>query len=332
MLGRLVDALAAYSSVAEPLGWLTLALFLTGVGLEYVDRERARPVFVLAWVLFGAFWLAMVHPYLLVDDSIIKGVGAIAAVPLSVLVAKVLSGGRDSLFTLSRAIAFMGLMYAPAVMITPLREQLVLLVTNHTAWGLSLLGFDPPLVAELSELSGMPGVGPEDEIPKDHNFENTFVFFGDNYRITFSIIIACTGIGSMSVIGGLVAAVRAPLRRKLKALAIALPIIYVLNIFRNVFIAVNYGYQRMQFFPDATMFLFGADNHLRVSYLWADRIFAQVGSVIAMIVIFWLVVRELPEVMQPVEDVLYLITGEEYDLAGALNLDGDDDGQPTAAD
>jgi len=106
----------------------------------------------------------------------------------------------------------------------------------------------------------------------------------------------------------------------------------VLNIVRNVFIAVNYGYQRMQFFPDATMFLFGADNHLRVSYLWADRIFAQVGSVIAMIVIFWLVVRELPEVMQPVEDVLYLITGEEYDLAGALNLDGDDEGQPTAAD
>jgi len=331
MLGQISDAFVAFGSLAEPLGWLTLALFLAAVGLEYVDRERARSVFVLGWLLFGAFWLAMVYPWLVVDDSFVKGLGALAAAPLSVLVAKVFYGGRDSLFTLSRAIAFMGLLYVPVVMITPLREQLVVIVTGQTAWGLSLLGFDPPLVAELSELSHMPGVGPEDEIPKDNSFRNTFVFLGDGYRITYSIIVACTGIGSMAVMGGLVAAVRAPLRRKLVALSVALPIIYVLNIVRNVFIAVNYGYQRMQFFPEATMFLFGADNHLRVSYLWADRILAQVGSVVAMLLIFWLIVRILPEVMQPVEEVLYLLTGEEYDLAEALNVDREDGG-PAPAD
>jgi len=321
MLGQLADAVATFSSVAQPLGWLTFALFLFAVGLEYVDRDRARSVFVVAWVLFAVFWLAMVYPWLVVDDSIVKGVGALVAAPLSVLVAREFASGRDSLFTLSRAIAFMGLIYVPIVAITPVREWLILTVTDQTAWGLSLLGHEPPVVAELSELSQMPGVDSGDEIPKEHAFANTFVFFGDGYRITYTIIVACTGIGSMAVMGGLVTAVRAPLRRKLRALAMALPIIYVLNIVRNVFIATNYGYQRMQFFPDATMFLFGVDNSLRVSYLWADRILAQVGSVIAMLLIFWLVVRELPEVMQPVEEVLYLLTGEEYDLAAALNVD-----------
>lgn len=331
MLGQLGDAVAAFSSVAEPLGWLTLALFLLAVGLEYVDRGRARWVFVLGWLLFSVFWLAMVYPWLVVDSSVVKGVGALLAAPLSVLVAREFASGRDSLFTLSRAIAFMGLLYVPVVAITPLREWLILTVTGQTAWGLSLLGFDPPVVAELSELSHVSGVDPGDEIPKDNAFENTFVFLGDGYRITYTIIVACTGIGSMAVMGGLVTAVRAPFRRKLTALALALPVIYVLNIVRNVFIAVNYGYQRMQLFPDATMFLFGADNHLRVSYLWADRILAQVGSVVAMMLIFWLVVRILPEVMQPVEEVLYLLTGEEYDLAEALNVDRED-GQPAAAD
>lgn len=321
MLGQLGDAIATVSAVAQPLGWLTFALFLFAVGLEYVDRDRSRPVFVLAWLLFGGFWLTMVYPWLVVDDSFVKGIGALVAAPLAVLVAREFASGRDSLFTLSRAIAFMGLIYVPVVAITPVREWLILTVTDQTAWGLSLLGYDPPIVAELSELSHMSGVGPDDEIPKDNAFENTFVFFGDGYRITYSIIVACTGIGSMAVMGGLVTAVRAPPRRKLKALAIALPIIYVLNIVRNVFIAVNYGYQKMHLFPDATMLLFGADNYLRVSYLWADRILAQIGSVIAMLVIFWLVVRELPEVMQPVEEVLYLVTGEEYDLAAALNVD-----------
>jgi exosortase/archaeosortase len=66
-----------------------------------------------------------------------------------------------------------------------------------------------------------------------------------------------------------------------------------------------------------------------VSYIWIDRIIAQSLSVVAMVLIFWLVLRELPEVIQPVEDVLYLLTGTEYDLAGALDLDvGGDHPEP----
>jgi archaeosortase A (PGF-CTERM-specific) len=332
MIGQFVDAFAAFGSIAKPIGWLTLAVFLLAVAAEYVDRESARRLFVVAWVLFAVFWLSLLHPYLAVDHSFVKGIGAMVAAPLSVLVAKEFYEGRDSLFTLSRAIAFMGLIYAPFVMITPVREQLVLIVTDQTAWAMSLLGVDPPVVTELSELSHLPGIGPEDEISgKENAFENSFVFLGEDYRVTYSIIIACTGIGSMAVMGGLVTAVRAPLSRKLQALAIALPIIYVLNLVRNVFIAINYGEQRMHLFPDLTMAVFGVDNTLRVSYLWADRILAQVGSVVAMVLILWLIVRVLPEVMQPVEEVLYLLTGNEYDLAEALDL-GNDDGQPTAAD
>jgi archaeosortase A (PGF-CTERM-specific) len=332
MLGQLNDALATVASFAYPIGWLTLAVFLVAIAVEYYDRERSRPVFALGWLLFALFWASLLQPYFVVEDSFVKGIGALVAVPLSVLAAKLLYEGHDRLFTLSRAITYMGLIYAPFLLITPLREQLVLIVVGHTDWAMSLLGYDPSLVTELSELSHMPGVGPEDEIPaKEHAFENTFVFFGEDYRITYSIVIACTGIGSMAVIAGLVGAVRAPLRRKVRALAIALPIIYVLNIVRNVFIGINYGYQNMHLFPDATMWLFGTDTGLRVSYLWADRILAQLGSVVAMLVIFWLVVQELPEVMGPVEDVLYLLTGEEYDLAGALDLDQSDE-QPTPAD
>ncbi|MFT4945444.1 MAG: archaeosortase A (PGF-CTERM-specific) [Halovenus sp.] len=79
----------------------------------------------------------------------------------------------------------------------------------------------------------------------------------------------------------------------------------------------------MQLFPDVTMMLFGLENELRVSYIWADRILAQSMSVVAMILILWLVLREVPEVIEPVEDVLYLLTGKEYDLASALDMDID---------
>jgi archaeosortase A (PGF-CTERM-specific) len=320
MLGDLSDLLTSLGGYADPLGWLVLGLFLVGAVLEYYDREYARTVLAGGWVVFALFWLVLVYPWFAIDQSVIRGVGAVLAVPLSVLVAKTLYEGRDSLFTLSRAVTIMGLVYAPFVTIRPLREWLTLTVTNHTAWAMGLLGYDPPLVTRLAE------AGVEREIlgpdgPKEFAFENTFIF--DGGTITYTIIIACTGIGSMAVIIGLVSAVRAPWRRKLRALAVAVPIIYVLNIVRNVFIAVNFGNQYMNFFPDATMLLFGLDSELRVSYIWADRILAQSMSVVAMILILWLVLREVPEVIEPVEDVLYLLTGKEYDLASALNMDID---------
>jgi archaeosortase A (PGF-CTERM-specific) len=68
------------------------------------------------------------------------------------------------------------------------------------------------------------------------------------------------------------------------------------------------------------MTLFGVDNPVRVSYLWADRIIAQSMSVVAMLLIIWIVVRVLPEVLGVIEDLLYLLTGTEYDLDEVLDV------------
>jgi archaeosortase A (PGF-CTERM-specific) len=124
----------------------------------------------------------------------------------------------------------------------------------------------------------------------------------------------------MSIIAGGILAVAAPLKRKAKALAIALPIIYVLNLFRNVFIAITFGHQKMQWFEEPIMTLIGTDDPQYVSYFIADRLLAQFGSVFAMILITWLVVRTLPEILRIVEDLLYLLTGSEYDLQDAFGV------------
>jgi archaeosortase A (PGF-CTERM-specific) len=314
----MLDQLSIVGGFAEPVGWVVLSVFLLGVVLEYAGySDRSRSVFVTAWVLFAGFWLLLIYPWFVYDQSIIRGAGATLAVPLSLLVAKTLSEGRDSLTTLSRAVAFMGIIYAPAVLIPPLHDRMILLVTNQTEFVMNLLGYDPPVVVELSD------IGVDREISgKESTLQNTFVFFPyEGISVTYSIIVACTGIGSMAVIAGLITAVRAPPYRKLTALAITIPIIYVLNIARNVFIGISYGHQYAQFFPDATMTVFGVDNPVRVSYLWADRIIAQGLSVVAMLVIIWIVVRQLPEVLTVIEDLLYLLTGTEYDLAAALGLD-----------
>jgi archaeosortase A (PGF-CTERM-specific) len=302
---------------------VVLVAFLAAFALEYVDRDYAQPVLVIAWVLFGLFWLVLIYPWFVEDESIVRGVGATIAAPLSLLLAKTIYEGEHDLFIISRAVTAMAIVYAPFVLIPPLNRQLIVLVTDQTAWLMSTLGWEPTVVTALSD------VGVERSISgKEMDYQNSFVFFQGEQTITYTIILTCTGLGSMAVVTGLIAGVRAPIRRKVRALALAVPIIYGLNLIRNVFIAVSYGNQYTDFFPSTTMWLFSLDNSLRVSYIWADRIIAQGLSVVAMVVIIWLVIREVPEVMEPIEQVVYLATGEEIDLQGALNIDTVD-GQPS---
>ena len=337
MLGQLNAALAELAVYAGPVGWATLGLFAVAIALEAIDRDYARLAYVGAWLLFSVFAAMLIQPFFIHDQSVIRGIGAVLAVPLSVLTAKMFYQGRDSLFTLSRAIAIMGFIYVPFLVIEGLREPLILLVTDHTRWIMNLLGYNPPVVTELSDLTAaeIPAGSDPDltrEIgAKPYPYENTFVFFNGDGTITMTILLDCTGIGSMAVILGLINAVAADWKRKLKASALAVGIIYAANLVRTTFITVFYGNQYAHFAPDLTMAAWGLDNSLRVSYIWADRIIAQSASVVAMVLIIWLMVKIIPEVMQPVEDILYLLTGDEYDLAGALNVDTDD-GTVEAAD
>lgn len=305
-------------AIARPLSWLVVVAFLSAAALESRDRERARGVAVGAWVLFGAFWLVLTPHFVLEQKSIVEGLGSIAAVPLSLYAGYLLWNGRDSLFVLSRAVGLMGLLYLPFSYVpllesNPARQWLVETVASQTAWLMSLVGFDPTLVGGM-EHDGLPITG------KNYPYENTFVFEGTTNPIRYSIILACTGVGSMAIIAGGILAVRAPLDRKARALALSLPVIYVLNLFRNVFIAIMFGHQKMHWFEGTITKLFGLSDPQMVSYYVADRLLAQFGSVVAMVLITWLVVKTLPEILVIVEDLLFMVTGTEYDLQEAFDV------------
>jgi len=314
MLDGVVGALAWLWGFAEPMGWAAVIAFLAGAVLERYDRGYARAAFVVAWLVFGLFWLAAIYYFTVEQKSVIEGVGSIVAVPLSIYVGYLLARGRDSLFTLSRAVAVMGLIYLPAVTIPVVRQTFIETVTDQTAWVINLLGFQPEVVDGLY-------VGDYRIADKIHPYESTFLYYDGDHPITYTVRIACTGVGSIAIIGGIVAAVKAPLDRKLAALAVSVPIIYVLNVLRNVFISLSLGEQALQVFPNVVMSLFALGDPRLVSYIVADRIIAQSLSVVALIAILWLVVRQLPEVLTLVEEVAYLLTGREYDVEEALDID-----------
>ncbi|WP_423751434.1 archaeosortase A [Salinirarus marinus] len=302
-------------AISDALAWVVVALFLAGSVADARDRTLARRLTVGAWVAFAIFWLQLVPHFAFEQKSYVEGVLSLAAVPASLYAGHLLYEGRDSLLVLSQAVAVMGLVYLPFETIPALtvaglsvpapRDVLIRVVTDQTRLSMELLGYEPTLVRG------------------DEGLLNTFRFVtADGHVILFSIVLACTGLGSISIFAGLIAAVDAPLGRKLRALAVAVPVIYALNLLRTTFISLVFGKQYMQWFVDEILFLFGSTDPYMVSFFISDRIISQVLAVFALIGVTYLVVRELPELLTVVEDVLYMLTREEYDLRESLDLPG----------
>jgi archaeosortase A (PGF-CTERM-specific) len=329
MVALLEAALSLAARLSAPLAWVVVVGFIFTTVASYRSRALARRVGVLAWLLFALFWLVQTPHFLLVQKSAIEGVGSLVAVPVALYVAWLLYGGRDSLLVLSRAIAVMGLVFLPFETVDPLRGWLVETVTAQTEFLMTVAGTDPRVVSGAEVCATYAADG--SCLTHYPDYRSTFVaqttnpYTGNPYVVTYTILIACTGVGSMAIFAGLVAAVRAPRRRKLAALAVSLPVVYVLNLVRNVFIGLSFGEMRLQFAPELVAGVFGfslTQDPALVSYYLADRVLAQSGSVLALVAITYLVVRVLPETLMVVEDLLYVVTGTEYDLAGALDADG----------
>lgn len=303
-----VDVLA----VTDPLAWLLVALFGAGALAERRYPTAARHVVAGAWVLFAVFWLLLAPHFFLVRNSIIEAVLALAGAPFCVYAGYLVLNGRDSLFVLSRAVAVMGLVYLPAETIPIVRQVLVEHVTRQTELVMNLLGHHPEVVPIREDREAYAG------------FEAAFFFETEDPNhggIVFNIVMACTALGSKAIFVGCIAAVRAPLRRKLAALAVALSVIYVLNIARTTFIGLAFGHQWFTgWYGPSLLWLFGESDPYMVSHIVAEGIISQALSLVALVGIAYVVVRLLPELLVIVDDVAYMVTGEDRDTAAELGL------------
>lgn len=306
--------------LSDAMAWLVIGLFVLAGLVEWYGRrtdvdlmDRARWIAVTAWVGFGLFWLNLFPAFAFEHQSYVEGVLSLVAFPACLYVAKLLYGGRDTLFVLSRAVAVMGLVYLPfetipAITVGSLalpapRQFLIEFVTMLTGDIIALFGYSPALI----------------ESPEGYMATYQWIL-EDGHRYNVSIVLACTGLGSIAIFAGLIGAVRAPLSRKLRGFAVATSIIFVLNVLRTAFISIVSGNQLMHWFPEVILFMFGETDHYRVSFLISDRIISQLGAVVALIGVTYLVARQLPELLTVLEDILYILTGEEHDLQDALDL------------
>ena len=286
-------------TASDLLAWVVIAAFLLGAALEAYHRDLARYVLAGTWGLFGVFWLTVLPHFVFEIRSFVEGGLALAAVPACIYTGYLLLQGRERLRLLSKAVGIMGLIYHPTQAIPAVRQFLIEEVARQTHWGIQLVGYSPEFVT-----------GPE------YGYLNMFVFS----EFATYIVYACTGIGSMAIFAGLIVAVDAPLRRKLRSFALAIGVIWVLNLVRNVFVAIAAGQGWFMQGPVLWLAQTAGVPKSHASFWFAHSVLSQMLSVVALVGITWAVVQILPELLGVLEEVMFVATGTEYDLEDALGV------------
>jgi archaeosortase A (PGF-CTERM-specific) len=85
-----------------------------------------------------------------------------------------------------------------------------------------------------------------------------------------------------------------------------MPVIYVLNLGRNLFVISSFGNQWFQIMPD-TVAGWTGEPVTYTSFFWAHNVIAETGSLIALVVISYAVMTKMPELLSHLMDILDLI-------------------------
>ncbi len=259
--------------------WISISLMLLSAILPGKNRSK-RIIGAIGWGIFSIHWLQQPLHYIAIEDYVNVAL-TVAMSIFCMLIAhtmyvehtrKYTSMKRhiDITYMATNAIAIGSVFYFPFAEIPSLKEWLIGTVTNNIMWTLSALDISA------------------------HRTGNMITYNGH----TVEIILGCTAIESIALFMGLIASVNAPIKKLLAAFVVSVPVIYILNIIRDVFVVVAYG--EMWFGPN--------------SFEIAHHMIAKVGSGVALFVIAYMVMRILPEILELIDGLWDMTTEQMHNL------------------
>ncbi len=252
--------------------WIAVMFMLLG-SIIPKRLEMRRLLSAVGWGIFSIHWFHQPMHYIEIRDYfnvfLVIALGTFCLVMSYTMLKEYTKDlsipGTDITTMATTATAIASLFYFPFAQLEVLNIWLISMATDHVVWLLHSLGIPAEQLAwNRIELNG--------------------------YRV--EIILACTAIESMALFIGLIASVNAPFKRLASAFMASVPVIYLLNLIRNAFVIVAYGYQ-----------WFGPN-----SFEIAHHTIAKFGSGIALFVLAYVVIRILPELLELIEGIWVLIT------------------------
>ncbi|MFZ3169992.1 MAG: archaeosortase A [Candidatus Methanoperedens sp.] len=250
------------------LGFLVIASFLP-------KSFNSRFIFAgSGWIFLAIYWSGQIGGYIELKDYV-NIILVIAAAFASLFIAHITfqaknnnyKGDYEVFISLSRAASIGGLIYFLFAEVELLNTWIISTVAGQGTW---LIGKFDILVTNVAW--------------------NQLAVNG----LDVEIILACTAIESIALFSGIISsATGATVARKLQAFMISVPVIYLLNIIRVSFTASAYG-----------LSWFGTPDE---SFHISEHFITKAGSLLALFIISYMVMKTLPEVTDMIDGVLKMM-------------------------
>lgn len=252
---------------------LFISLGLIGIGFFYKKKEK-HFIRILGWVLFGIYWAFQGEIYVKINDYV-NAFFSYSALPFFIYISyhEYLSykwkEEHRGLKFLAGTTFFSAFPYFIVDKFIIVSQSLIIFTAKQTVFFLNLISNTEYSIGEI----GWNGIE----------------YYTPVFPSYIGIILACTAIQSMLIfIGGILATEGEDYsfnKRRLKAFLITVPVIYVLNIIRNV--GIIYGV-----------------NDLDLNFEYLHGVLGKGGSLIALIILAFFVFKILPELH---ENILSLV-------------------------
>ena len=266
------ESISTFNAITTPI--LFAGLILLGAGLFQEGVGKHFTLFT-GWFVFALYWAAQPeYLYYKEGGDVVNAVFCIIGVYFLSYLSyhEYLSFKRNedvaSLNFMAGATFFAGIIYFLILKIEFLSGILIKMVAEQTAFLMNLMGYDVG--------TGAIHYGMSVEVP---------MYFNGHESV--QLVLACTGLQSMAVFIGVLAALNADKKRRIKAFIYTVPTIYVLNLIRNV--GVIYGMEEMG-----------------LSFYMMHNVIGKAGSLIALIVLAFIVFELLPELYDNIMDLFNL--------------------------
>lgn len=220
-----------------------------------------------AWTIFGVAWILKIPYYYSINDYFNITVVALAFLFFVAMGVRILLNKKhlNTFLDVTAFSALSAIVYFPFAFEPTLNKLMIEAVARQTSVVANYLGFGMQVYGDVVTLN--------------------------NHEV--QIILACTGIESMALFAGATLGIRADWRRKVRAFVVSVPVIYILNLLRNVFVTVSFAYE-----------LFGEN-----SFYIAHHIISKVLATVALILISLAVFRILPELADLIFELKNAMTG-----------------------
>jgi archaeosortase A (PGF-CTERM-specific) len=257
---------------------------------------------IIGWIFIVLFLFATLPEYFS-ENNFLYPLIAILSVPFLYITVKHLLADDIRVHYLTRAAAIAFLIYFPFAIddytqISGLGTLLINMVVSEVVWLLHL--FNYPVSLESWNIIAQHG-----------------------FRV--EIILACTGLQSIAIMLGVAAAVPTTLRQKVYAFLLVAPTIYILNLFRNVFVIMAYTGQWFPYWPDIA----GNGEIGYESFFWAHNVIAELLALVILIIIAYSLFTLIPRLGTFADDLFQLYYGELMRGFGRDKGNGPDKPEPS---